>query len=396
MQLKTRLHDRLISAILAFVMLVGFFPPGVIQAHAAENINNITDAVTANGGVANFQIELDRTRDSVPAIKTLKYSRIGCYFGTYSGYGLSGYGFCADHTKGAPSGGNHTMNVTITESYKVTDPMLINTFYCAASPSRDVAYAKRNLIPNAESIFPNFGIDFSGLTEAEWRQASQYAVWMARKTASGKQMLAIDTQMEWKNGQVEYTSSDDAFDIVYTQGENSNTLSKQRVLKTAVAIHLWASYLTEKEGSMSNRIPGSVSRPIEYDFLQDQGFYPTDSVVDFTSAGTNNDGNIADAYKIVQSNDSGVIKQTIGGKEYYVTYWMFGSKTQPSGSDEAQITLGGNYPSGTVLSYLDTSLDKAFMDASGIQQGDRAADIYNDTGSPGTSLHMSQIGRAHV
>lgn len=390
MQLKTRLHDRLISAILAFVMLVGFFPPGVIQAHAAENINNITDAVTANGGAANFQIELDKTRDSVPAIKTLKYSRIGCYFGTYSGYGLSGYGFCADHTKGAPSGGNHTMNVTITESYKVTDPLLINTFYCAASPSRDVAYAKRNLIPNAESIFPNFGIDFSGLTEAEWRQASQYAVWMARKTDSGKQMLAIDTQMEWKNGKVEYTSSDDAFDIVYTEGVNSNTLSKQRVLKTAVAIHLWASYLTEKEGSMSNRTPGSVSRPIEYDFLKDRGFYPTDSVVDFTSAGDNNDGNIATAYEKVKLNDEGIIKQTIGGKEYYVTYWMFGSKTQPSGSDEAQITLGGNYPSGTVLSYLDTSLDKAFMDASGIQQGDRAADIYNDAGTPGTSLHMSQ------
>lgn len=366
MQTKTKLRDRVISALLVLVMAVGMIPLGIVEASAAEPYKNVSEAIADHGQI-ELTINLADNEDVSDTILTAKGNReLARWLGHYSGHGLSGFGYCCDLSKYARSG----MTVIASEAYREKDPLVINTYYSGyTDESRDKEYFLQFIVPYANDLGYTqsryYGdTDMSQITQVEWEKATQMAVWMSLKVASGVPMLSLDNQMAYQGGQLVSDYNPNAFDTVI-YANNNNSPSKRRVIQAAIMLHLRATYLQATGMNISDRTVGSTDRPVEYNDFKDAGFYPTSAVVDFTSANADGTGNIADAYdSMTTDQELGIHKQTIDGTEYYVIYWMFNSKTQASGWND--ISLSGNIPAGTVIKPLNQDLDKEFAETYGL------------------------------
>lgn len=358
MQTKTKLRDRVISALLVLVMAVGMIPFGIIDAEAAGTYQNITEAIKGEGGRIDLNVTLQNSYGTAGTIVGTSGETIAQYLGVYSGLGLNGWGYCAHHGRRATYG----MSVNVLESYKVRDPLVINTYFEGYTDSgRDVSYFRESLWPEVqeETGYNAEGVDMSGLTDLEWRKATQMAIWMALG------QLSIDRSKAYRGGTIvsDYnTSANDR--IITTYGTNYSSPSQQRQIQAAIIIHLKATWLQDKGLSMGQRTPGSTTRPVEYDEFKANEFYPVSATVDFTNANGEGTGNIADAYdkmNPVPGDEIGIHKQTIDGTEYYVIYWMYNSKTQ-AGKAWSDVTLSGNMPEGTTIKPLNEELDAAFAE----------------------------------
>lgn len=365
MQTHTRLRDRLISGLLVFVMIFTMIPTIVVPAEAADSYRTLQDALNDKGELT-LNLTLDNVKADTDPIMSKKSSALGGHLGQYSGYGLSGFGYCGAHNKPA----SKNMKVKLTEANKNTDPHLVTTFFTGHTDTyRSAAYFRDSIVPIiAKHLYPGINnVDWSNFNDDQFRKATQYAIWMSMQIWSGpnagKRMLSCDRELRWDGSKVVSGFDPNAYDIIESGdgSKNYNTEDKRLTIQAAVALRLYATYLVQIGCSYTERKPGGNSRPVEYPALQDATFYPTDQVVDFTSAGTNGKpGSIKDAYdnRFEQLNEA-VYIQNINGRDYYTMYWMCSSKTQPK--EYAVVTLdknaSKNIPEGTMLSQLDRDLD---------------------------------------
>ena len=136
MQTHTKLRDRLLSFILVLVMIVGLIPMGIVDAQAAGTYQNVTDAIKGNGGSITLNVNLLNSYGTADNIVS-SHGNVAQYLGQYSGYGLSGFGYCANHSGRATNG----MSVTVTEAHKVKSPVVINTYFSGyTDENRDEDY----------------------------------------------------------------------------------------------------------------------------------------------------------------------------------------------------------------------------------------------------------------
>jgi len=351
---------------------------GGTSTGGSSTFNDMQSLIDNNGGELTLDLSLQHiaASDAHKIYSEKSGSRpIGGNLGTWSGYGMSGNGFCADHTLDARMNG---MKVTGKEAYKETDPILVNTYYYGFTGEERTADAMYNkVIKDKVSSLPGFTMTLEDLNDDEWRMATQYAIWMALKTPTGNPHLSLEGQVSYSGGSISPGFNESAHDKIRTNSPSTNSgAGQQKVLKAAIALNLWAQYASQTpEFNICGRTVGANSDAIEgraNPSPYGERYNEDAAALDFTQ-----DGSLKkydDAYP-----NSGVYKQTINGKEYYVIYWMFTSKSQ-SRENYMEVALEGNYPPGTVLANIDPTLDGAvFADVSD-------TNIYQGTGTPGTNI----------
>jgi len=198
----------------------------------------------------------------------------------------------------------------------------------------------------------------------------------ALKTPTGNPHLSLEGQVSYSGGSISPGFNESAHDKIRTNSPSTNSgAGQQKALKAAIALNLWAQYASQTpEFNICGRTVGANSDAIEGrgSNVYRERYSADAAALDFTQ-----DGSLKkydDAYP-----NSVVHKQTINGKEYYVIYWMFTSKSQ-SRENYMEVALEGNYPPGTVLANIDPTLDGAvFADVSD-------TNIYQGTGTPGTNI----------
>ena len=313
--------------------------------------------------------------------------RVTANLGQWTFEDTGGFGFCASHGKPANLS---SMSMSVNETDKISDnPVLVNTYfwgYNGEEEGRDAAFFNSTILPKVKAL-PGFPSSIGELTggdaDEKWRMATQIAVWMALKNPTGNRQISVEGQLSGAGGTVTGAFDESAGDVIRLSTKNNSGAKQKEMLNAAIALNCWATYVAGTELDVSNRKPGSNTDALEY--RKDATTYGErydhgSAKLDFTS-----DGSLK--RYVDDKGGNGVHKQTINGKEYYVIYWMFTSKTQPK-KDHLFVELGGSPPEGTVLSCL-TDVDK---DVFGGSLPDPK--ITQGTTTPGTKI--SVFGKTDV
>ena len=369
---------RIISSLLACVMMLGMIPTQAFTAMAAGTVYledrlkqtstlNITLDNTSTGEDAADRLYSEKTKYS----STSKGTGLGTFVGQYlaaSNGGAEGYAYCADHTKSA----TNKMQITVTSANKKNDPMLNLVFFLGASgDERGTNYALTALKAQTQKACKAANIaepsyvkaDWTGLTQAEWRKATQIALWMALPvTVNGKAGRMLYVQNSAKivksgsgfalQGLWDGSAFYDTLTITNADGSpyqvkgrtasgniitttNDSTPSKVRVLNVARSLYLYASFLNAIGWNIADRQATTVNYPLEKDNEEFVDFY-NNNVIDFSSAAEDNTGTIDDAYKKIVNN-LGTEQTIYDDGTNYVMYFMFASSVQVNGGTNVTI-----------------------------------------------------------
>lgn len=384
MRLK-KILNRATSALLAGVMSLSAVPINAFASNSGQqtyagsaNASGLMQTILDSG--TTYEMQINVSKNTTDAIKSEKSgsSGLGAWPATYVLNGVTGYAYCGDHSGAATTQRPMTIGIAY-PNYLSADSrpeynLATNIFYCGATgETRSPTYFINYVWAKAKELFPQISstictdADMQGLTEDEWRRATQYAIWSALPIAPGSQtmFLYMDEQRYWSGGQLMYdgpTGStgnwrDVGYDYVQVHANNNDdSPGKRRIMATAIALRLVASYLLDSGENFQNRLPKADARFTEDAALGD--FLAGSNAVDFTSAGEDGkNGTIEDAYNQItqngQSPENGIYKTTYGGKEYYVMYFTYISKTQPVIPDGytpiTSATLSGDVPEGTII-----------------------------------------------
>ena len=378
-----KILNRATSALLAGVMGLSAFPINAFASSISrDNPQTLADSISSSNlmekaisGTYEFKIKV--SNNGADKIQSANTSSLGAYPATYSVDGVNGYAYCADHEGKATTLRPMTIGIAypnyLSADSKPEYNLATNIFYCGATgETRTPTYFKNYVWPLAKQLLgdlaPQFcsDADMQGLDEDEWRKATQYAIWSALPVAPGstKTYLYMDQQRDWEGGRLTYDGPagitgnwrDAAIDYVQMyENSNNSTADKRRIMTAAICLRLVASYLLDNGENFQNRIPKADARITEGAALGD--FLAGANAADFTSAGEDGkNGTIEDAYKELKSDtgeEQGIYKTTYGGKEYYVMYFTYISKTQPVIPDGytpiTSATLSGDVPEGTII-----------------------------------------------
>lgn len=391
MQPKNSFGHRLLSAFLAFVMVLGLIPASVFPVYAAGFSNSLEEEMANAGGSLKATVRIKSTAQNAEYIYNAAGKKVATWLGEYTTPGgLSGYCYCANHQKEATS--SSPMTVTINGASKNTDPMLVNSYFLGfTGPERNADYFKKSIwlmvVEHWPEIVQSCSLaEMNGLTDDEFRKATQMAIWMALKVpGTDNPMLYIERQAIVKGGVWQQEHPANPLDKILWASQS--TVAKRRMCTAAIAIHYWASYLADNGMNMTDRTPGPIARDIDHSGAL-SAFAIDPANLDFSSAGEEGKGNIAEAYEA--NPDQGIYLINYNGKDYYTTYWAFHSKSQPRGN--AQIAVEGtDVPAGTVVAPLWTTCetDVQKMAEIGITP-ESHKDMWHDSTMPATKLSLYQ------
>lgn len=408
MQLK-KILNRATSALLAGVMSLSAVPINAfasnseLETYASTVSGSLTDAITGSGGSISGTVDVIKDNTTVK-LQSKRSTQVGSWPATYSLGGVTGYAYCADHSKGAPTGS--ALNIEVTNMSEQWNAMLKNIFFAGATDdvSRGVTYVHNYLWDKLLDIWPNRNSycsdsDMQNLTIGEWRKATQLALWTAIYKSDGQPFMYLENQEVYSGGScmVEPSLAGTAYDTLYTNWGHTNMQSAEgrRIIALALGLRVYASWLIDTGAGMDQREAKGIGRYTEQAGLR---AYAVDStILDFTSSGQDGTGgNIKSAYDEITNNgqrpESGIYVKSYNGKDYYTIYYTFISKTQPKANSPAIVSLSGNYPSGTIISPLKEGTGKngdtdTFANIWGLTP-EKYPNIYNQSATPGTSIKI--------
>jgi len=321
MQHKTGAGRRLISLVLALVLVLGLLPISPVQA-TTNSGNGIIEAIEQSGQTVQY---MKMSQIAQPALYTSKGKKsVADWFAAFTdSAGNKGFGYCNDHTKPAPNNGAGA-DMTIKASSYGDNIALKNTLFLGYDGSeRDAGFALDYLWTWCKDIYGAGTVgDWSGLTNDEFQKATQLAFWMsAWGFGSGKAQVSIEGQYGTGVGNVD---NPNAFE--YFKNSNNSGASAQRVLKCAKGIFGFATWLANKGYDFeANMKPAIKCHPILVGGVGgrlDKYWDASTQTLDFTKAKDDGTGTLLDAY-----ND---LKEPFIHKEgdYYVIDYMLVSGTQ--------------------------------------------------------------------
>ena len=404
-----KILNRATSALLAGVMSLSAIPTNAFassskqETYASTVSGGLTDAITGSSGSVSGTVDVIKDNTTVK-LQSAKSSQVGSWPATYNIAGISGYAYCADHSKGAPTGS--ALNIEVTSMSEQWNAMLKNIFFAGATDdsSRGVDYAKSYLWDKLLDIWPNRNnycsdSDMQGLTIGEWRKATQLALWSALSKSDGQPYMYLENQEIYSDGScmIEPSLAGKAYDTLYTNWGHSNMQSAEgrRIIALALGLRVYASWLIDTGAGLDLRDAKGVGRYTEQRNLEK--YAVDDTILDFTSSGQDGKGgNIQTAYDQITNggtdDESGIYIKSYNGKDYYTIYYTFISKTQPKPNSPTTVSLSGNYPAGTILSPLKEGTGKngdtdTFANVWGLDAA-TYPDIYNQPATPGTSIKL--------
>lgn len=387
--MRTKQTNRVISFLLAVVLMLGTLPAGVFaynEGLGSKEAPMGLETILQEDKDSPLKIT-DKHNDASPVIdthnNTLGNWDIRFWSKTYN---LAGQGFCADHRKSAEVDPK-TYDVTLTEQknedvgggltagvvasgYPQKDPSWVATLHDlnTGTPTNWIKskvdsynQSHANFATGAQSNLPYpatylFYINDAGqtmstsqVTAGEYAKATQLAVW--HSLCNIRIEGAIDSDQEYMQNAPEVVSID-----------NQLNYSAKRIVALAQTI-LWNAYKWERPTqhgggmffggqtqksdyifkdrlSQSNDWDVSKNKSGEENRLESNGFsgdrenqytYPDDAGDKAGITESISNGTINDLYRQAANNSSAtngtVFKQTIDGEEFYVVYFNFYSET---------------------------------------------------------------------
>ena len=385
---------RAISLLLTGVMVLGMIPSSLICAEAApSNRASLAEEIKKNGS-ASITLKLEHMTE--PSIKTAHNTIAGNYLGTFTdSTGATGLAYCINHDRRGTTGWQKGTKMKVTQSADIdNNPLLSNTYMIGYNEARKSTAYYKNVCENVLRIYGSTDshvVDITtgwknNITESEWRKASQLAIWMCTKTASGKVGISVEGQIGWANGKMTTAvdNKNNAKDYIY-RAPNNPSASATRTLKAAMCLYAWSSYLTATGFKFTDRIPELTQYPMAKDSFGDLWDAST-KVLDFSSLGENgNDGTLKKAYELLK--DTGAIYMD-KDEQYYIIDWQASSATLIH--DYLAITASGS-PSGTMLRTFHTEDMAKFEEKYGFGNNDvndANGLISHDSGVPAKSIKI--------
>lgn len=351
---KNSITNRLMSALLAFVMIFGLVPMEAFAAKASDLTNIINEQGYAEKALT-FQQKFEArilSRQNGGKAKQMVF-----WMGRSDDGNNPTYAFCMDHSKPVKSA---NMTLVVKRDPRIdNNAILHNLYYFGGNAARANAGHRKNIAKLARERAGYQAGDWENMSDNNWSAATQLATWMSLTTASGAPMLCIE-------GQEGFTDS--AYDVIYERDQTDPRALE--VLNAAKGLYTLCKWMADQGFDISKRPQGMTNFPM---FIHDpicgsylQPYWQGDSTLDFSSASTDLEtgepnGNVADAYtKMGADGEPAIIKNG----DVYEIYWMVQTSTAYNGS--VNVTLSGDNIEGAYLQNLSNDEAKALVgDAEG-------------------------------
>ena len=303
---------RVLSFLLALVLTLGLFPITPAQA-ATNNGNGIIAAMDKEGkSVQYMQMSKANTTPLYAIQNGRKVQSVSDWFATFTDEaGNKGFGYCNDHTKPAPNNGAGA-NMTIKPSSYKDNTALKNVLFIGFDGNeRPANFATTYLHKWVTALYGAGKVgDWSGLTDNEFKKATQLAFWMLA-WGEGASRVQVSIEGQYGPGNPETRN---AFEF-FTNADNPSA-GAQRILNTAKGIYAYATWLSSQGYDFEKEMKtGLKVHPL---FADDFGRYwnADAQALDFRDTAPNGEGTLETAYE--QFKDDGLIRD--GGDCYIIDY----------------------------------------------------------------------------
>lgn len=344
---------RVLSFLLALVLTLGLFP--ITPAQAATNVGNgIIAAMDKDGkSVQYMQMSKANTTPLYAIQNGRKVQSVSDWFATFTDEaGNKGFGYCNDHTKPAPNNGAGA-NMTIKPSSYKDNAALKNVLFIGYDGNeRPANFATTYLHKWVTALYGAGKVgDWSGLTDNEFKKATQLAFWMLA-WGEGASKVQVSIEGQYGPGNPETRNAFEFF-----TNANNPSAGAQRILNTAKGIYAYATWLSSQGYDFEKEMKtGLKVHPLLVEGEIGRYWNADTQTLDFTHAGgKNGDGTLEDAYKelgepyirddgsnyiIDYVAVSGTIVQNDNNYTYIHNVTPDGVQTREYGS-EANSVLGG-------------------------------------------------------
>lgn len=322
---------RLISFVLAFVLVMGLIP--ITPAEAAPSNGGLIETMEKSGTAVQY---MKMTQIANPALRTSTGKKsVADWFAQFTdASGNKGFGYCNDHTKPAPNNGAGA-NMTVKASSYGDNLALKNALFVGYDGSeRKASFALNYLHGWCNDLYGAGKVgNWAGLTDGEYQKATQLAFWMLAWSGA-KAQVSIEGQ---------YPDGDNPSAFEYFKYSNNSSAAATRVLNVAKGIYAYSKWLAGKGYDFETQMkPGLKIHPLYVEQFRDYWNADTQTL-DFTNAnGKSGNGTLKDAFD--ELGDP-IIRED---GQYYIIDYMAVSGTQVW-SDTNETYVENVTPPGVVI-----------------------------------------------